>query len=103
MVSVHKKYTLESCKETASKYKTRHEWQKNDENSYQSAHRYGWLDECCVNMVSVHIKHTLESCKENASKYKTRGEWQKNDMKYYMSACRHGWLDECIPNKNKKQ
>jgi hypothetical protein len=95
-----KKYTLEYCKEIASKYKTKGEWIKNNLPIYSFAYRNGWLDECCVNMVSVHIKHTLESCKENASKYKTRAEWIKNDLKYYMSAYRHGWLKECLLKKD---
>ena len=46
MVSAHRKHTLESCKENASKYKTRNEWQKNDSASYFSAKNYGWLNEC---------------------------------------------------------
>ena len=67
-----KKHTLEFCKEIASKYKTRGEWQKNDVSTYSTAQKKGWLDECCANMILRPKKHSLESCKESASKYTSR-------------------------------
>ena len=83
------KHTLKSCKESASRYKTRIEWRKGDENSYQSARRNGWYDECCVNMILRPKKHSLESCKESASKYKSRSEWEKGDLKSFAFAKRN--------------
>ena len=92
------KHTLESCKESASRYKTRVEWQKGDYKSFSSAKRNGWLNECCVNMIFRPKKHSLESCKESASKYKSRSEWQKGDLKSCSSAKKNGWYDECCAN-----
>jgi superfamily II DNA or RNA helicase len=93
-----KNHTLESCKEIASKYNSRMEWQKNDIKSYASARYNGWLDECCANMIVLRKKHTLKSCREIASKYKNRKEWQKNDNGSYQYAYKNGWLDECCAN-----
>ena len=90
-----RKHTLESCKESASKYTSRIEWRKNDTSFYETARRNGWLDECCVNMIFRPKKHSLESCKESASKYKSRSEWEKGDLKSFSSAKKNGWYDEC--------
>ena len=92
-----KKHTLESCKESASKYKARTEWMNNDRTSYSTATLKGWLDICCVNMVNMRNKHSLESCKEIASKYKTRTEWCKYDKNTFQSARHNKWLDEIMP------
>ena len=97
-----KEHTLESCKESASKYKTRSEWMKNDHNPYQYAHKKGWVDECCINMPKIR-RITLEICKESASKYKKRHEWQKNDVSTYSTAHRKGWLDECCVNMESRK
>jgi len=91
-------HTLESCKESASKYKTRTEWRENDYTSYDFARINNFLDECCVNMLSLRKAHTLESCKQSASRYNTRNEWSKNDSNSYQYAHKRGWLDECCVN-----
>jgi hypothetical protein len=65
-------HTLESCKEIASKYKSKTEWRDNDSSSYQFAYKNGWLDECCINMIFKKRINTLESIKEIASKFKTK-------------------------------
>jgi hypothetical protein len=46
MVNMRNKHSLESCKEIASKYKTRTEWYKYDKNTFQSARHNKWLEEC---------------------------------------------------------
>ena len=92
------KHTLESCKESASKYNTRSEWRKNDNSCYQTARNNGWYDECCANMNYMRKKHTLQSCKENAFKYKTKSEWKKNNASVYQTAYKNGWIDECCVN-----
>ena len=90
-----RKHTLESCKEIASKYKTRTEWQKGDYNSYHYAFKKKWTDECCINMIIKKRIHTLESCKEIASKYKTKTEWAKEDYNSYYYSSKNKLLDEC--------
>jgi superfamily II DNA or RNA helicase len=93
----YKKHTLKSCKESASKYKTRTEWKKNDSSCYQYAYKNIWLDECCVNMIG-NKKYTLESCKEIASKYETRADWIKHNKNSYSKARKENWLYECCIN-----
>jgi superfamily II DNA or RNA helicase len=96
------KHTLESCKESASKYNGRREWRNNDKKSYDFANRKEWLDICCVDMENKRgISRTLESCKESASKYKTRWEWAENDSKSYSYARTKIWLEECCVNMEK--
>lgn len=46
------KHTIESCKESASKFTTRNEWKKNANSSWQAANRNGWMDECCTHMIA---------------------------------------------------
>ena len=50
MNSSFNKNTLESCKESASKFNSRYEWRKSDTASYACALRNGWLNECCEHM-----------------------------------------------------
>jgi hypothetical protein len=98
-----RKHTLESCKESASRYKTRIEWQKGDLRSYSSAQYNGWIDKCCINMIPLKRTHTFESCKEIASKYKYRKEWAKNHNSSYRYAYKNDWLDECCANMELKR
>ena len=92
------KHTLQKCKQIASKFKTKKEWESADRKSYMSAYRNLWLDECCLNMKPLKMKHTLESCKLSASKFKTKKEWKEFDSKSYKSADLNGWLEECCVN-----
>jgi superfamily II DNA or RNA helicase len=94
----YKRHTLESCKESASKYNTRSEWAKNDGAICEYARRKGWHDECCTDMEIKFKTHTLESCKEIACKYKSRAEWRNNDISSFQFAYKKGWLDECCVN-----
>jgi hypothetical protein len=91
-------WTLERCKAEAIQHKTKTQWQKNGNSSYNSALKNGWLDECCVHM-SENKKPanywTKERCIEEALKYNTRNEWSKNSSVSYTSAHKNGWLDEC--------
>lgn len=43
-------WTLERCKESALKFKSRKEWYRRETVSYGKAQRKGWLDECCTHM-----------------------------------------------------
>jgi hypothetical protein len=91
-------WTLERCKESALRFKTRTEWQKGDVSANSTAQRNGWLDECCVHMESTQKPNgywTLERCKESASRFKTRAEWQKGNGAAYNAARKKGWQDEC--------
>ena len=43
-------WTLERCKEVASKYKTKVEWRAGDRASFSAANRQKWISECCGHM-----------------------------------------------------
>lgn len=92
------KWTLETCKESAAKYKTKPEWKKAEQGAYNAAYTNGWAEECCSHMVkppAYNKKWTLETCKKSAAKYKTKSEWQNNELGAYTAARRNGWLAEC--------
>ena len=44
-------WTYDKCKEESSKYKTRGDFQKNDNAAYKAVYRNGWLDEMCSHMI----------------------------------------------------
>jgi hypothetical protein len=44
------KWTLETCRTSASQYNTRTEWAKNSGGAYSAAKRLGAFDECCQHM-----------------------------------------------------
>ena len=93
------KYTLDSCKKSASKFKTKIDWKKGmDKGFYHYAVINNFLDECCVNMKPLKFKHTLESCKESASKFNSKTEWLNSDSKSYAYAIRNGFINECCVN-----
>jgi predicted GIY-YIG superfamily endonuclease len=89
-------WTKERCREEALKYKTRGEFDKNTNSSYQIALRNGWLDEICSHMIQKRKPvgyWTKERCQEEALKYKTRNEFQNNNNAY-QGARKNGCLDE---------
>jgi very-short-patch-repair endonuclease len=43
-------WTLDRCKEAASKYKTKVEWRAGDRASFSAANRQKWISECCEHM-----------------------------------------------------
>ena len=101
MTPFFKKYTLEFCKESASKFKGRFEWAKGDGKSYYFAKKNNWLDECCENMIPFFKKHTLESCIESASKFTNFTNWKKGDSRSYSYAEKKGWYKECAKHYKK--
>jgi hypothetical protein len=53
MKTFFNKITLESCKESASKFNSRFEWRKSYSNFYAYAMKNGWLNECCEHMKKI--------------------------------------------------
>jgi len=65
------KWDLEACMVSASKYKTRSEWQKSEEcGAYGSAIKYGWLEECCA-----HMEYNPSSDNDTVYIWKAPGEY----------------------------
>jgi hypothetical protein len=88
----------EACREAATKYRTRSEFQKKAKGAYFSAFREGWLDEICVHMdTGRHLDgywNVKENCRAEALKYKSRSEFRKHCSGAVHAAIRHGWLEE---------
>lgn len=94
-------YTLEMCKENASKFKTRREWIIGGGKYYQYARKRDWLDECTQHMEWKISKFTKEEILKSALQYTDRGEWKKNCKKQYENCVRNKWLDEATQHMNK--
>lgn len=97
MKKLHGYYTLEKCKESSLKYKSKKDWLLNAKPFYNAAHRNNWLEECCKHMQTFSLPYgywTLELCKQDALKYKTRTDWYNGSSAYY-AACKNDWMDQC--------
>lgn len=88
-------WTLEKCKESARKYKTRTHWLKNESSPYNKARKKKWMDKCCGHMPPGKIPWTKSECILDAKKYQTKGAWKKASPSKYSLAWRRGWLKGC--------
>lgn len=95
----HSYWTYERCKEAASKYKRRRDFDLCCRGGYKSAWRNGWLDDFFgeKNIKPLGFWNDKSNCKEEAAKYKTRSEFSDKCGGGYNSALDHGWLDEFFP------
>lgn len=46
-------WTKENCCENALLFTTKKDWRRNYPSAYQSAHKNGWIDECCDHMIKL--------------------------------------------------
>lgn len=88
-------WTKEMCIEESSKYKTRSEWIKKSQTSYNKSRKLGCFNECVAHMKSLKKNWTFENCQKDALKYKTRSEWAKKSGASYSKAHRLGWFETC--------
>lgn len=94
----HSYWTLERCRESALKYKTKSAWQSHEVGAYSAAIRNGWMYQCTNQMLRVREPNgywTLERCKESALKYSSQKEWRKKRSGAYNSAQKNGWIAQC--------
>lgn len=56
-----KKYTIDTCKESSSKFFTRKAWREKFPN-YNAAIRHGWRNELTEHMSHAHQRWILEAC-----------------------------------------
>ena len=98
-------WTLEKCKKIAKQYKTKIEWKKGHNLSYNAASKHkGWVDICGKHMVSAFIKwDTKEKCLEEAKKFKAKKQWHIHSPGSYKSALKNGWFEECSAHMKKNQ
>jgi predicted GIY-YIG superfamily endonuclease len=89
------KWTFEKCKIEALKYNLRTQFAKGNNSAYNSARKYGWMDDVCIHMNKKIIKNkgywTKERCGEEALKFKSTSDLPTGA---YHSMLRNGWLNE---------
>lgn len=76
-------------------------------NSYKSAYRNGWLEECTKHMKKPEFPRgyfsNLENCKLSSKNYDTPTKWRDGCPRAYDHARKNGWLEICCKHmKNKK-
>jgi len=92
----NRKWTYETCRNEARKYKTKVEFQKGNANAFQYAWKNGllntfdWFEE----IKKTNGYWTKLRCKEEARKYNTKGEFLKGCRAAHSAAVRNGWLDD---------
>jgi predicted GIY-YIG superfamily endonuclease len=86
-------WTHENCEREALKYNSRNEFKKNNKPAYESARKYGWLNEICSHMKFMLIYWTYELCEKEASKYPTRTKLHDNCPSAYNRARKNNWLN----------
>jgi hypothetical protein len=98
-------WTLERCKETASRHESKTEWKKSNQGAYTSALKNGWLAECTKKMDELKKPNghwTAELCIENARGYRTKSEWQKACPGAYQAAYKKGLIEKCCAHMTTK-
>lgn len=96
------KWSVETLRKEALKYKTIKEFIKSNINAYNSAIRKGILDDICSHMIKLRTKWTNDMLKNEALKYNTRTSFQKGSNAYQI-AYKMGILDDiCTHMKNIK-
>lgn len=99
-------WTYDRVKFEADKYKTRTEFQENDDKAYQSAVKYGFLDELFKNRPNngfsenrVQKGFYKKTLQDEVAKYKTRAEFQMANNNAYQGAIYNGMLDDLFKDK----
>lgn len=96
-----RKWTLETLKAEAKKYKTRGAFGLGSNTAYQMALRYGVLDDVCGHMSSPRVPRNYwqdkEICRTAAAKCKSRSEFSKKFVQARAVSSVNGWLDEFFP------
>lgn len=96
---VHEK---EECREAASQYLSRVEFEKRFSALAKYARAHGWMDEICSHMPRLKSGHTKEECRKEALKYNKRVDFCKYGKKYYDYALKRGWLDDICDHMKPK-
>tara|TARA_B100000508_G_C11460558_1_gene279065 strand:- start:1703 stop:2317 length:615 start_codon:yes stop_codon:yes gene_type:complete len=103
MCKLKQKWTIEKCLASAKKFSTRSDWQKGDKNAYITAHRRGWLEDCCAHMHKLKQQWTKERCMASAQQFNTRLDWHLGDSGAYSAAHRYGWFEDCCTHMKTKK
>lgn len=102
---------IENSIELAKKYKTRHDFAKNEPGAYKMLMNNKLLNEACVHMKKPNREYNCENhkpdgywndyekCKKIAIKCKHRYEYKIKYRGAYNASRKHGWLDEYFPKE----
>ena len=91
-----RKWTSETCREVAQKYKTKVEFQKGHPGAYLYARRhrlletFDWFEE----IKKPNGYWTRERCEKESRKYHSKKEFEKGCRAAHSAAVKNGWLDE---------
>ena len=90
--------SFERCREEALRYSRRTDFATHSGVAFDTAYRYGWLDEICTHMQRKHFDcdtwEDKRNCKAEALKYSTREEFVAANRVAYYTSLKYGWLDE---------
>ena len=96
-----RKWTLETLKAEAKKYKTRGAFREGSPTAYLTATRQNLLDTLCKHMTSPYVKRGFwkdkETCRAAAAECKSRSEFSKRFVQARAVARTNNWLDEFFP------
>ena len=90
------KWTEETIREAALKYKTKAEFRRNNIHAYAAAHTRGIINSVCAHMSKSMSKRTgltEQLLREIALKYETKKQFRHDDSSTYQWARRKGLLD----------
>ena len=88
-------WDYEHCKEEASKYRNRTEFQRNSVSAYSSSNKNGWLDDFFGKSKQNKPNYwTYDKCEEIALGCKTRTELREKNGTAYVTALKKGWIDD---------
>jgi hypothetical protein len=98
-------WNYERCKEVASEYNNRSEFQRKEFGAYNKARINNWLNDICQHMKtpnSVKDKpngywNNKTKCANESKKYENRNEFRINSTCAYNYSRKNGWLDEFFP------
>ena len=94
-----RKWTYDTTKAEAMKYKSKIEFSKGSPGASNAAHKNNWIKDYdwFTRPVVYNKKWTYETTKEEAKKYKSRSEFEDNNGSAYDAARKNKWLDEFFP------
>lgn len=79
---------------SASRYKTRKEWERAEAGAYAAACRKGLVEELCKHMTELRKTFTKDEVLASARQYKNKTTWRTNSPSEHAAARRNGWFDE---------
>lgn len=83
------KWTYDTCKKEASKYKTRSEFAMKSKGAYGVSNKKKWLNDFFPKK-----EITYEICKKEASKYRTRSEFAIYSATIFNVAKKNNWIEK---------